>query len=455
MTDPSKKRSYSFRYSLLLLKFFCGGFFTISLLVLGYAICLSNYYSESTIEALKPSAKALAKLFIAKGTTVYDPSVVIEAKTGPDSKPESNYIFIDEELLNQDLIPASSDELFLTEISNQKIVKASQDFSYQTYEEPRLHELRKKYKLKEVVADAANEFEALVLLRNWSRSQFHRENYQPFETNFDALRVLDRNLKIFGKPYDIDKHFDPCHFFPLLYSQVVISMGYTSRLVAAEHGMTEVWSNDFQKWVLMDAELNYHVVREGVPLSLTEIAYATPDEIELVRGTQSSDANPFQVHLKIDVISPEGLINMIRGNLLDIVDLRNDWMTNHYFRGHPSRSDQNSLTLITPFNETSLILDRHLRPTTIDKEKFRWTLNQAEIYFKHNHQNEVKLSIRTVTPNFKHFKITHNGIDDYQKSSEFVIKLREGSNSIKVQPVNLFDVPGISSQMNFNYLPGT
>lgn len=453
MTDVTRKRSKIYGYAVLLLKIACGGALSVTLLVFGYAVCLSNFYSESVTESLKPSAKALAKILISNAVKIHDPSVVVKAETGPDSIPASSFVFVNEELRNRNLISTSKDELYLTDFSNQKIAKAAQDFSYQTYDEPRLHELREKYKLKEVVADAENEFEALVLLRNWCRSQFHRENYQPFETNFDALKVLDRNLKVFGTQYNFKEHFDPCHFFPLFYSQVVLSMGHTSRMVAAEHGMSEVWSNDFQKWVLMDAELNYHVVREDVPLSLTEIAFATPDEIELVRGTQTSDENPFQVHLKIDVISPEGLINMIRGNLIDIVDLRNDWMTNHYFRGHPSRSDQNSLTLITPFNETSLIIDRHLRPTTIDKERFHWTLNQAEIYFKHHNQNEVKLFVRTVTPNFKHFKVTHNGIDSYQESNEFIVKLNEGSNKIAVQPVNRFDVPGISSSLNLNYLP--
>src|SRR5207253_2059224 len=164
----------------------------------------------------------------------------------------------------QRLAGSPSWQLQLQQAHNEHIIYSSYPFRYQPADEPRLQQLRTQYHLDDVVAGAADEFEALVRLRNWTRSQFRRCDYQPWTKNFDALEVLNRNLRNpTQQPYVREKHLDPCQFFPLLYCQVLLSMGYQSRLVSIGHGMVEVWSNQYQKWVTMDAELNFHYVRHG------------------------------------------------------------------------------------------------------------------------------------------------------------------------------------------------
>src|SRR5262249_27593244 len=105
----------------------------------------------------------------------------------------------------------------LVNLGNETIHPSPFRFLYQPYEEPRLHQLRKKYRLDEVIAGASCEFEQMVRLRSWCRSQFRRKDYQPWVDNFDALEVLDRKLRNEAdEPLDLRKHFDPCVFFPLL-----------------------------------------------------------------------------------------------------------------------------------------------------------------------------------------------------------------------------------------------
>ena len=58
-----------------------------------------------------------------------------------------------------------------------------------------------------------------------------------------------------------------------------LAMGYPSRWVNIEtrstygHEVVEVWSNDFNKWVFMDATRDYYIYDPdtGIPLNLVEI----------------------------------------------------------------------------------------------------------------------------------------------------------------------------------------
>src|SRR5262249_27756983 len=220
------------------------------------------------------------------------------------------------------------------EVHNECIVYSRFRFQYQTYEEPRLHELRRKYRLDEVTAQATDEFGALVRLRNWTRSRFRRRDYQPFMKNFDALEVLDRNLRNdAGAPSDHTKYYDPCHFFPLLYCQVLLSKGYQARLTnisqRVAHGMAEVWSNQYKKWIAMDVELNHHFEKDGIPLNMLEVHNELfedkPSRVRVVRGEQTSgDPSPAVAALGREV-TVEGMISYHRD--LEIIAMRNDWMT--------------------------------------------------------------------------------------------------------------------------------
>src|SRR5439155_24556170 len=63
---------------------------------------------------------------------------------------------------------------------------------------------------------------------------------------------------------------------------VMVSMGYVARDLGVDrnhedigrsmhHGVNEVWSNDYAKWVLLDAKYDTHYERDGVPLSALEL----------------------------------------------------------------------------------------------------------------------------------------------------------------------------------------
>jgi hypothetical protein len=386
---------------------------------------------------------------------VYDPYQPRLAVLGPADQPDvhsKEYVRIEDLFSSAASTGLPDRRMHLQRVHNERIVRSRYQFSYQPYDEPRLQALRDAYRLDEVVAGATDEFHAMILLRNWTRSQFRRRDYQPRVANFDALAVLDRRLRnTTGEPYDPARHFNPCHFFPLLYSQIMLSMGYQARLVSITHGMTEVWSNQYRKWVTMDAELNLHYEKDGIPLNMAEMRdehyVRQPSTVQIVRGTQSSDANTTLVHLGVADLAVEGMIDY-HFRPLDIVDMRNDWLTNHYFPGHPKRSELNSLTYLDPGNEVSRPLAARLRPVTTTRDDVYWTLNQTEIWIQTPRTDVLPISFRTVTPNFRSFEII---VDEsrprQQTASRFAWRLHTGANVLTVRTVNQFGIPGPTSSV--------
>ena len=440
-----RKKGYfsKFRVLILILAF-------VATIFIGSSLAVSIKYSLSPIYVGKQLARYSVLSAIYLSTLIYDPAVVKNTTLDPANNESivnsADYIQIDKYFKESKVREALS----IAKINNERIIKSRFNFIYQPYEEPRLDELRKKYKLVDVVSSAKDEFEAMILLRNWARSQFRRNDYQPIMENFDALEVLRRNIRNKdNEPYKPGQ-YRPCHFFPLFYTQVLLSMGYQARIVQISylagggyggHGMTEVWSNQYKKWITMGPDLNQHFEKDGIPINLLEFHNERyeirPSRINIVRGkypdVDRGDYEEIDIDRWIDYHS-----------YIQVIDMRNDWMTNHYFRGHPKRSDRASLFWV----DKNLPSVFNFKQKTDDVDDFYWTLNQTEILIKNdsNQKDSLELAFHTFTPNFKHFEII---VDDKEKiiSTDFVHlwKLHPGANKLLVRSVNKFGVNGIPS----------
>ncbi len=452
MTDPARSRIRRAARRL--------GEVLVVLTVLAGAYCaVTSYrYEVPVSEAAKGAARDLVLSTIHLGVSAYDPYAPKPVATGPEAEGELAGCLPVEQVFPSGQVVATPDggRVTVLAVRNEPIVRGAYPFSYQSYDEPRLHELRTKYRLDAVAASADDEFGGMVALRCWARSQFRRADYQPLTANFDALEVLDRNLRNHGEPYSRERHIDPCHFFPLLYSQVLLSVGHQARLMSVDHGVLEVWSNQYRKWVFMDPELNHHIEKDGVPLNMVEVFEENyepkPTRARVVRGRQTSDENTTMVHLNKQEIPVEDLITWFH-RPIDLNDLRNDWMTNHYFRGHPARSEFNSLTYA---DRRVAHIDRYarrLRPKTSDKHDLYWTLNGVHIRCRPSPGRSLTLLFDTVTPNFKCFECVVDGVAVESPSASFRWDLHDGTNTLRVRPVNRFGVKGIESAIDLVVSP--
>lgn len=157
---------------------------------------------------------------------------------------------------------------------------------YEHFDAPRIRQLAARENLEAVVAGAADEFGAVLQLKEWVAAQFPHTNPDPYPP-WDALIVLDaiRGGLTGG--------------FCAQYSQVLLqslaSLGIPARYIEVGHTANpyahyplEFWSNQFNKWVLLDADFNLHFERNGLPLSALEVHEALVSgaaaSVEVVEG---------------------------------------------------------------------------------------------------------------------------------------------------------------------------
>jgi len=157
---------------------------------------------------------------------------------------------------------------------------------YERFDSPRIVTLAARERLAAVVAGAATEFDAVLRLKEWVAAQFPHTNPDPYPP-WDALIILDAiRAGLTGG-------------FCAQYSQVMLqslaAFGLPARYLEVgpasnpyAHFPIEFWSNQFDKWVLLDVDFNLHFERDGVPLSALEVhdAYVggTASSVDVMQG---------------------------------------------------------------------------------------------------------------------------------------------------------------------------
>ena len=150
----------------------------------------------------------------------------------------------------------------------------SKRYQFDSFSNPKLKELRERYRLDDVVAPGKDEFDRQVHLMDWTHRQFKKFG-RPSTKTRGALEIL-QGIE--------DGH----SFFCTQYAQVLISaaasLGWVDRPLAlrrhqgvnkvggsTEHTTTEIWSNAYGKWIMLDPTSNLYVEKDGVPLNAWEI----------------------------------------------------------------------------------------------------------------------------------------------------------------------------------------
>lgn len=151
-------------------------------------------------------------------------------------------------------------------------VRPAYPFQPLAYDDSLLREIRTRYELEKVVAPGRDEWERQCLLKHWIRERV--PNGTPTQPGENAIEVLDNAAR--GAKYW-------CSYYGLTYMQCAQALGWSARklgidrlndkngLGSRHHGVSEVWSNQFRKWVVIDCQSDLHYEKDGVPLSGWEI----------------------------------------------------------------------------------------------------------------------------------------------------------------------------------------
>ena len=343
-------------------------------------------------------------------------------------------------------------------------------FDY-TWERPEvLADLRERFELDAVVAGATTEFEAQLRLMNWSY-RIPLGNLDRYAWRYHDLPQLERDkdgeIRLLG-PYEGSRRQGHCLYCNLTLVAALLSFGYAARWVNIStkhtygHEVTEVWSNDFGKWIHLDATRDFYLydAESGLPLSLTEIGehvgrvvpeavtWERPIQAQLTRvdpkATGMGCRQPGHGH---DILFEGGmdLLQMI-GHLQ--MPMRNDFASRPQPVPWRVSSNWGSSEFVTWHSKrfpAKLEYDR----TTDRLQDWEPALNEARVHLIETAvPGQLRVEVETVTPWFETFEASVDHADwQNQSGSVWTWDLHEGVNQLRVRVCNRFGVRGSASVM--------
>lgn len=410
---------------------------------------LAEHAGVTMAEAVKLSIRAGIFKSIEVVTDVYDPYSPHLAKLGPEDWNEWPPNALEPKLAVarlQTLEYSSGDTITLGQAILRQVNDRAALFAYQASDAEELHDLRERYHLSAQFTTKASQMALFAEINDWVRQQWiHGVDGSVDFRQFSASDIIQSARK--GARYW-------CQVASMTFIQVLSSMGYQSRLLSLsgqrgsppDHAVAEVWVDDIQKWVVFDTDFNlYYVDESGMPLNALELHRSLSNGrtagITAVKGPYRPEV--FDVE---EVGAQPLLLPYYRYFYLD---MRNDWLTNVYFPGHPRRSDKSTLRW-EDVGQQETFLD--LIPNTSDETELYWPLNHVEIRLgvgrSEGKRSKLDVYLKTVTPNFERFEIGVNDRASFSHtSSTWVWVLEPGVNTLTVRAVNVFGVKGSPSRL--------
>lgn len=146
-------------------------------------------------------------------------------------------------------------------------------YVWEKFDNPKLDKLKKEYELEKVVSSEKNEFERQLILKDWVYKTLHRGKPGKDYSKLSAFEILDDNK--------IGKKFW-CTQFTQVYLQCATALGWYVRKLSIDcdhaqneksyhHGICDIWSNKYKKWIVIDPYNNLHFEKNNIPLCVLEI----------------------------------------------------------------------------------------------------------------------------------------------------------------------------------------
>lgn len=146
-------------------------------------------------------------------------------------------------------------------------------YQWENFNNPKVIKLRNEYQLEEIVKRGEDELEQQILLREWIYQTLPLGNPKKDYSNLSAFEILD-DAKKGDEMY--------CTWFTLAFIQCAIALGWYTRKIGADydhiqgeeekhHGICDIWSNQYQKWYVVDPMHNLHYEKDGIPQNALEI----------------------------------------------------------------------------------------------------------------------------------------------------------------------------------------
>jgi hypothetical protein len=357
--------------------------------------------------------------------------------------------------------PSSAIFCRVVEWKNGRVVRPSVEFRHEDF--LKLAHWKKTFELDKIVAGAKTEFEKQLLLMRWAY-EIPIKGLDPYHWSYDDLPILKRDasgkivrdLEFQEKGRRRGGHCLDCN---LTLIGACLALGYPARWVNIAtmstygHEVAEVWSNDFNKWIFLDATRDYYIYDPdtGIPMSLIEINGRLQEIIPFPVTWE----NPLKWMIPDDAMANQVRIAYREGkNKFSIKDVKQGPQL-LLLMGHLSqvlRNDFASRPTPVPWRLSSnwggdqfygYFAEKFPRKREYALHTDRWQdfnppLNQAEMTLSETETAGVlRVDIDTETPSYQTFITSIDGGDWRENpDSSFLWNLHEGLNCLRVRVRN-------------------
>lgn len=310
-----------------------------------------------------------------------------------------------------------NERIEIKEIEAVKIIDANSYFIFEDFRNPEITSLIKREGLTELFNKSDKEFQGILRVKNWVKEQLGTpgdpDPYPPW--NAETILSWARS----GKSHPF------CGQFAIVFAQALTGLGIPVRYVDIQakdgnsHFVTEVWSRDFNKWIVIDPYFDRYYETQDMPLNALEISRAgraavLPD-VKIVSGTATKKAE--------------------RDDLQSFYEFAIILRNNHW--DHPVHIHE-TVTAVNKNLSSRLIWgDASLQYQGIQSEPlFYWKPDICNIKVVDKDQKRGILTIEfntLLTPTSEYLVISNGQKDIVQ--SKYTWKLNPGYNRLEVIPI--------------------
>lgn len=429
-------------------------------------------------DSIAPGSKSGVTLHVRSGTT-YVPSpetwsawMPLDA-SGSLKAPRGRFVQVEVKLATADpLVTPKLSEITLTtepqlaedwtkalkvvDSHNEEIVRTSIPFRYEPFTQPKLKELRERYRLDEVVSGAKTDLDIIGKLAAWSAQQWKWEEWHldQFYPEWDALEILKKGPD--GKPvggfcqqYDL-VFLQACESFGFVGRDISIGSGTLGRPTEIGHEPMEIWSNQFRKWIWIDGTAAYYPADSstGVPLGLWEVRQR---QLRVLRGQK---VEPTRIVRIINTVHEwRGLDVDMSFSELRLIP-RSNFLEQKYPRPLNNGKGGWSWDGFDVWTDADVPAEP-IYPNLVTRYgNFEWTLNQAHLALEPTStRGEFRVHLDTETPGFETFLAEVDSREQAPVAAIFPWKLHSGRNHLKVWPRNNAGRDGIASWIDLEMPP--
>ncbi|WP_372933326.1 transglutaminase domain-containing protein [Mariniphaga sediminis] len=337
----------------------------------------------------------------------------------------------------------------LLEVENPEYYPNTEFKSFEDLTSPKFAHLIEKFRLDTIFHGETDEFKRILLLRDWMKSTIKIEDFNPHYPGGDyAETILDFALK--GEGFH-------CAHFMRVQNAIMNSYGYVTRVLNSgpgakggpdgNHGINEIWSNQYCKWFLSDAKYNHHFEKDGIPLSVLEIREEflknKAADIVLVKGP---DRTPIEFDPEFDSKTKE--------RFAQTYTWPRWYLYGNRYTIYPEEYNHLSIAYVDDFFSSSIYY-RDGKPVsqevfdwwvkTKDKKVIEWTPNVLKVTAKVDGE-KLNIHIASDTPNLKEYQMKEGVSGLWMPVNEkFDLNLSKNNHIYFFRSVNLANATGPES----------